>query len=74
MLFKYSLLFSSLATDSDRDPADSASDFVSSPATLNRYQKQYLDDDSEYERRDDELVAALRPKYKGVAANQNQRK
>jgi len=33
-----------------------------------------LDDDSEYERRDEEAVAALRPKYKGVAANQDQRK
>jgi len=32
-----------------------------------------LDDDSEYERRDDEAVAALRPKYKGVAAYQDQR-
>jgi hypothetical protein len=31
-------------------------------------------DDSEYERREDEAIAALRLKYKGVAANRNQRK
>ena len=58
----------------DPDPySDSASD---SDPTPNRYQKQYLDDldDSEYKKRDDKAVTALKPKYKGVAANQNQRK